>query len=181
MADAPEAPRRAISEALAAASAVVNEWLDAAHPMLALQLIDDLTVKSTVERFRRGARTKVHWWDWQKKFHKKVKWKNAWLFALQRGEQPVALCLGSISVRAGHVAIEYLERRVYARGVKGVPLVAAYQFATAVANALGISEVRINDPLNPALARHYEQALGMTPVRQGRANEVKYLFKKVVP
>lgn len=181
MAEAPGAKRSAVAEALAAASAVVNEWLAATHPKLALELVDAQTVKLIVERFRRGARTKVHWWDWQKKFHKKVKWKSAWLFALQRGDQPVALCLGSISIQAGHVAIEYLERRVYARGVKGVPLVAAYQFATAVANAMGISEVRINDPLNPALARYYERALGMTPVRQGQANEVKYLFKKVVP
>jgi hypothetical protein len=173
---------RLIQEAIAAAAVVANEWLADRHPALTLVLVDTTTVKLTVERFVRGARRrKVTWWDWQNLFYKKVRGRSAWLFALRRGELPVALCLGTISVSKDHVALEYLERRPYVHGVRGAPLAVAFQFALALASGLGISEVRINSPLNDKLARYYERRLEMTPVRHGPKGDVQYLYKKLAP
>lgn len=76
----------------------------------------------------------------------------------------MVLCMGTIAIREDHVTLEYLERRAYAR-VKSVVLAAAYQFALAVANVLGLAEVRINAPISDKLAPYYARKLEMTPVR----------------
>ena len=85
-------------------------------------------------------RRKVSHWDWERKFYKRVRHRDAWIFDLRRGSQPMVLCLGTIAIREDHVTLENLERRAHAR-VKGVALAAAYQFALAVANVLGLAEV----------------------------------------
>lgn len=169
-----------ISEALEAAKVVVNEWLGAAHPLIALHLESEASIRRSAGAFVRGARRrKVGWWNWEDLYWRKVRYKKAWLFSLRRGEQPVAMCLGTISIKADHVALEYLERRPYVHGVRGVPLNAAFRFALAVAGALGLSQVRINNPINAKLARFYARALDMTPVRQKPGGDVDYLFKNV--
>ena len=169
-----------VAEALAAATGVVNEWLVAQqHAGVTLALADAQTIKDTVERFLRGARRRrVSHWDWERKFYRRVRHRDAWIFDLRQGSQPVVLCMGTIAIREDHVTLEYLERRAYAR-VKGVALAAAYQFALAVANVLGLAEVRINDPINDKLARYYERKLEMTPVRHPVDGRVKYLYRRI--
>lgn len=178
----PSAPPPPVSEALAAAIGVVNQWLQAQTLDLSLRLEGAATIKATVRQFVEGAPgRKVAEWDWESFFHKKVKHKrDAWLFSLRRGEQPVALCLGKIHIRDDHVALEYLERRSDADKVKGLPVQVGFAFAAAVANVLGLSEVRINQPF-PELVSYYADALGMEPVRHKESGPVNYLFKKVKP
>jgi hypothetical protein len=180
--DSQAAPTASIDEALAAAVGVVNLWLQNRFPGLALGLEAGATIKGTVQQFVDASPGRiVSHWDWENFFHKQVKHKrNAWLFSVRRGGQPVALCLGKVHIRDDHVALEYLERRSDAVDVKGLPVQVGYAFAAAVANVLGLSEVRINQPF-PELVTYYADALGMEPVRQKENGPVNYLLKKVKP
>jgi len=169
-----------IEEAVAAASQVANGWLQGRDPSLSLRIERMASIKPTVAAFVHGGwKRKVGHWDWVRLFHKEVKWNDAWLFSLLRGQQPVALCLGSISIQEDHVAIEYLERRLDVPGVKGVPLAAAFQFAAAVAAVLELGQVRVNNPINDTLVDHYARTLHMTPVRQTPGGRVDYLYRNV--
>jgi hypothetical protein len=169
-----------VGEALAAAVGVVNLLLEQQHPGLVLGLEAGSTIKGTVQQFVEGTAGRlVPHWDWENFFHKQVKHKrNAWLFALRLGAQPVALCLGTVHIGQDHVALEYLERRSDATDIKGVPLQVGFAFAAAVASVLGLSEVRINQPFSE-LVSYYAETLGMEPVRQKPGGPVNYLVKKV--
>lgn len=168
-----------IVKALAAASQVVNDWLTTHHPLLSLELENTVTIKATVSCFVHGARRRKVFWRWEDLYYRHVRHRKAWLFSLRRGEQPVALCLGTISISADHVALECLERRPYVHGVRGAVLAAAYRFALTVASALGLGQVRINTPLNDKLARFYARTLDMTAVRQTPGGRVNYLYRNV--
>lgn len=169
-----------IREALNAAAEVTNEWLRQNALGLRLELVDQATVKVTVERFTRGARRKVSHWNWETFYYKQVKGRPAWMFDLRRGDQPVVMCLGTVRISGDYVALEYLERRKYARA-RGVALAASFQFALAVAGVMGLTQVRLNNPLNLKLARYYERELNMTPVRQAGSREVQFLYINVQP
>jgi hypothetical protein len=170
-------------ETLVAAADEATRWLatEMGRADLQLRLVDERTVKRDVEAFvaRLHGRRKVQHWDWLAMFHKKVKYRNAWMFVVdgRRGHVgPRAMCWGKIEVRAGgYVSIEYVERRPYAR-MGGLTTVIAFRFAQVVAGALEVAEVRINEPF-PELVPFYTAKLGVN--RHPPTGRVKYLFKKV--
>ena len=170
-------------EVLAAAATEANRWL--AETMgrgdLRLRLVDAASVTRDVRAFVSGVelRRKVRHWDWLAFFHRKVKYRDAWMFTIEgtRGRAgPRAMCWGKIEVRSpGYVSIEYIERRPFAR-MGGLTTVTAFQFVLIVAGTLEVEEVRVVNPF-PELVRFYTAKLGV--VRHPPTGVVQYLFKKV--
>jgi len=169
------------NEVLAAALDQTNTWLalELGRPDLQLQLVNQPTARPLVLDFERGGgrRRRVHW-NWEDLYFSRVRYRDAWMYAMMRGGRPRALCYGRIVVGDGYVSLEYLERVPYARGLRGVTVSAAFQFARAVALLLDLDEVRLNEPF-PQLVRYYMRTLGA--VRHPAAGAVKYLYCKVHP
>lgn len=166
---------------LAAALDQTNLWLSGTlgRPDLQLQLVSASNARAMALDFERagGKRRKVHW-NWEDLYFSRVRFKDAWMYAMVRGGRPRALCFGRIEVGHGYVSLEYLERAPYARGLRGLAAPAAFQFARAVALLLDLDEVRLNNPF-PQLVRYYERTLGL--VRHPPSGPVKYLSVKVAP
>jgi hypothetical protein len=165
------------SETLAAALEATNRWFaeDRKRPDLTLQLVDKTTAKSIARDFEAmgGKHRKVKHWDWEDLYFRKVRYKDAWLYALVRRGRPRCLCYGRIEIKDRYVSLEYLERAPYARGIRGLATSTAFQFARTIAVLLDLPEVRINDPF-PQLVRFYERTLGL--VRHPLEGPVKYLY-----
>lgn len=162
---------------LAAALEQTNKWFkeELNRPDLSLQLVDKATAPRVTSdfMFMGGKRRKVAHWDWEDIYFRKVRYKDAWLYALVRRGRPRAMCYGRIAIKEGYVSLEYLERAPYARGVRGLVTSTAFQFARTIAVLLDLTEVRVNDPF-PQLVRFYEQTLGLQ--RHPAEGPVKWLY-----
>lgn len=169
-----------VSEALAAALAATNEWLgEQQRGYLSMRLEDSGSIQEVLRSFKTRAPgvSRVYWWNWERKFHRHVKYGRGWFTSLRRDGRAVALCVGTICGRRSHVAIEYLERRRYAHGVKGYALLSSYQFMLVAARLLQVPEVRINQPVNEKLVQYYARTLTMT--RHPVSGPVQYLSRSL--
>jgi hypothetical protein len=170
-------------QVLAAAAAQTTQWLAGTmwRADLRLRLVNEDSIKRDSQVFvsRMSHRRKVAHWDWVKLFHSKVKYRRAWMFAIESSRGcpgPRAMCWGKLEVHApGYVSIEYIERRPFAR-LSGLTAVTAVQFIMIVADAMGLDEARLTKPF-PKLVPFYMTNLGMS--RHPATGEVEYLFKKV--
>jgi len=169
------------TQILALALAETNNWFasTAQRPDLTLNLMDAASAGPVARAFVAGIeRHRQVEWDWSALFHRRVKHQDAWMFAIVCRGRPRAMCYGKIEVRHGFVAIEYLERRPYTRGLRGLTAPAAFQFAKTVAVLLNIQEVRLNQPF-PQLVRYYIRTLGVS--RHPPVGGVQYLLAMVKP
>lgn len=167
------------NEIFAAAIQVTNDWLSTTQSGdLEIQLLsDNTTVARVTKQFISHCkhRRKVDW-DWSTVYHKRIKYQDAWMFALVRRGTPGALCCGRIAIVDRYVSVERLERTPYRRGLRGLVVPTTFQFARAVALLLDLHEVRIEQPF-PQLVRHYEKVL--RGIRQPATGEVKYISVQV--
>jgi len=161
----------------------VNVWLASVmtRPDLKLRLVTQGSVSADFRNFTAGVgkHRKVKHWDWVQLFHQRVKFRNAWMFAVdgpRRRPGPRAMSWGKVEVVApGYVSIEYLERRPFAR-MGGLTTLIAFRFVQIVGLALGVAEVRVSEPF-PQLIPYYVAKLGV--IRHPATGRVQYLFKTI--
>ena len=177
-------PEPSSPQVLAIALAQTNQWFADVMlmPNVQLQLIDEMNIQRIARQFLTSIKHRKVDWDWEAMFHKKVKFAarygcKAWMFAITVRGRAGAMSWGKIDIRPpGYVSIEFLERRPYVRGLRGLAAPAAFQFAKTVAALLDVDQVRLSRPL-PELVRYYTRSLGL--VRHPVAGRVQYLFAKV--
>lgn len=170
---------QSLKEACFATLAVMNEQLasEFPDPILQLNMVDAPLARQLGQVFHPQDPERWVEWDWENLFHKRVKrQKAAWMFAVSVGGDFGAVCYGTISIDAGCVSIEYLERKLDVIALKGSAARIAIQYAEALAAYFELAEVRVCDP-DPILIEFYEQNFGLT--RQSDGDAIPYLFKKV--
>lgn len=169
------------NEVLAAALDQTNNWLasEALGPTaFQIQLVTQASVRNLASQFEAVAGDRHVDWNWERIFFKKVRHKDAWMYAVINGTSPNGFCYGKIEVKEKYVSLEYLERAAPIADLQGRMLQIAFQFARTVALLLDITEVRLNEPF-PALVTYYEEALGA--IRHPASGEVQYMAVEVQP
>jgi|GEM_PF-3389637 len=171
-----------LSQVFAAALDETNGWLFAeGHPFRSTLVTGTNARQMAMDIEQAGDLQRRVSWDWETLYFRRVRHKAAWMHAMVRRGQSFkarALCYGRVEVRGGYVSLEYLERARHARGLKGLTVFTAFQFARTVAVLLGISEVRINDPFTQ-LVSYYERALRAH--RHPAEGPVQYLYTRIEP
>jgi hypothetical protein len=170
--------RKVINEAIAATIEQINDWFEneLSRSDLKIQLVNATNAKSISRRFTLTGGVRLVDWDWEAIYFRKVKLKPAWMFELVQKGRTGALCYGQVNIRGSYATIEYLERKVSFKKLKGLAAQTAFQFAATVAKTLDLKEVRLVDP-HPDLVLYYQKTLGLT--RHPAHGVVQYLARRL--